>query len=77
MKFGKTLRETVKARMPAWADYMLQYKALKQLLNQLVEAHTAAADPGHGAYVLRCAERGSWRRAGARAGVDSRSALAA
>lgn len=54
MKFGKVLRETVRTRMPAWADYMVQYKALKQLLSQLAEAQEKPEAAGHGARSAHC-----------------------
>jgi len=59
MKFGKVLRETVRTRMPAWSEYMVQYKALKQLLKQLAEAQGRADDAGHGARGLRARARSS------------------
>lgn len=33
MKFGKLLRSTVDERMPQWRDHVLQYKRLKQSIN--------------------------------------------
>mmetsp|Transcript_7734 Transcript_7734/g.21173 ORF Transcript_7734/g.21173 Transcript_7734/m.21173 type:complete len:223 (+) Transcript_7734:101-769(+) len=43
MKFGKMMRATVQSRMPSWEAYVLDYKGLKQLLNQLVDEHDAKA----------------------------------
>mmetsp|Transcript_22770 Transcript_22770/g.58608 ORF Transcript_22770/g.58608 Transcript_22770/m.58608 type:complete len:219 (+) Transcript_22770:112-768(+) len=50
MKFGKMLRSTVEARMPSWSDYMLNYKTLKQLLNELVRLadERMGAEPDEG-----------------------------
>lgn len=63
MKFGKVLRETVRTRMPAWADYMVQYKALKQLLNQL-EAQAKEEEAGRGACSSQLAKCSSSDSAG-------------
>jgi len=43
MKFGKILRSTVDARMPQWREFMVDYKALKQELNQ--RAANSGAQP--------------------------------
>lgn len=41
MKFGKTLKATVQARMPQWAEHVVQYKLLKRSIHQAIASrHT-------------------------------------
>jgi len=48
MKFGKMMRATVEARMPAWADYMLDYKQLKRQIKEILRTQ-AGPGPAEGA----------------------------